>query len=199
MIADTSVVRNFAIAGWADHLRDLGGGVIRVAHGVLGVGPEEPGELDRAREFFERQMTRHPSGSPDYMRALVAESGLSQLIARRPVDLEVVVPNREELQTAIRLQDPDARAWRRGLGMKSRRLDTGEAVSVAIAVARGEPLACDDEDGQIAYRALGGCECLSTLDLVKRAVQAGLVGHNEARAGYERLRTEFRFFGPAWR
>ncbi len=199
MIVDTSVARNFAIAGWTDQLRDLGGGVIRVAQGVLGVGPDEPGELDRVRGFFERQMRLHPAGSPDYTRALIAESGLSDLIARRSRDLKVVVPDLAELGTAIRLQDPEARAWRRSLGMKARRLDAGEAVSVAIAVARGETLGCDDGGGRVAYQALGGPECLSTLDLAKRAVSTGLLPEDQARHGYERLREEFRFFGPAWR
>lgn len=199
MLVDTSVARNFAIAGWIDQLRALGGGIVRVAQGVLGVDPGEPGELDRAREFFERQTRLHPAGSPDYTRALVARIGLEQLIARRSSgDLEVVVPTPQELGTAIQLTEPQHRSWRQTLGMRARRLDAGEGVSIAIAVARKEAFGCDDQDARVAYRALGGIECLSTLDLVRRAVSAGLLSEDMARNGYEQLRSEYRFFGPAW-
>ena len=199
MLVDTSVARNFAIAGWIDELCALSGGVVRVAQGVLGVDPEEPGELDRARVFFERQTRLHPAGSPDYTRALVAQMGLEQLIARTSSGhLEVVVPTPQELRTAVQLTEPGSRSWRQALGMRARRLDAGEAVSIAIAVARGESFGCDDEDACIAYGALGGIECLSTLDLVQRAVTHGLLSEDAARDGYERLRSEYRFFGPTW-
>jgi hypothetical protein len=198
LLVDTSVARNFAILDWREELRSLGGGLIRVAQGVLGVGPEEPGELDGARDFFDRETRRHAAGSPEYTRGLVAAMGLEALIALRSSGLEVVVPSDEELATAIRLQDQGEREWRHGLGLKARRLDAGEAVSVAIAVSRGETLGCDDEDGQIAYRALGGTECRSTLDVVHLAVTTGLVPEDEAREGYEKLRREYRFGGSAW-
>lgn len=86
----------------------------------------------------------------------------------------------------------------KGLGMRARRLDAGETVSVAIAVSRGEAPACDEEDGQLAYQALGGTECRSTLDMVKLAVEQRLLPEDEAREGYERLRREYRFGGPPW-
>lgn len=200
MLVDTSVARNFAIAGWIDELCVLSGGVVRVAQGVLGVDAEEPGELDRARDFFERQTRLHPAGSPGYTHALVAQMRLERLIAKRSSGhLEVVVPTPGELETATRLTDPNHRPWRQTLGMRTRRLDTGEAVSIAIAVARKESFGCDDEDARIAFTALGGIECPSTLDLVIRAVTAGLLSEDVARDGYERLRSDYRFFGPPWR
>lgn len=195
---DTSVARNFAIAGWTDHLVTLSQGAIRVAQGVLGVGPDEPGELDRAREFFERQTREHPPNSHDYTNALTAVIGLEDLISRRSTTLEVVVPTEQELDLAIRLQAREEREWRASLGMRARRLDTGEAVTVAICVSWNEGLGCDDEDGRVAYQALGGQQCLSTLDLLKRAVHGGLLQQDEARAGYEKLRGTYRFFGPPW-
>jgi predicted nucleic acid-binding protein len=198
LLVDTSVARNLAILDWREELRALGGGLIRVAQGVLGVGSEEPGELDGARDFFERETRRHAAGSPEYTRGLVAVMGLEALIASRSSHVEVVVPSPPELNMAIRLQDPEEREWRSSLGMKARRLDAGEAVSVAVAASRGETLGCDDDDGQIAYGALGGRECRSTLDLVKLAVEEGLLPEDEARDGYEKLRREYRFFGPPW-
>lgn len=198
MLVDTSVARNFAIAGWTDVLATLSQGTVRVAHGVLGLGPEEPGELDRARDFFERQTGKHPAGSAEYIHALVALRQLEDLISRRSTVVQVVMPTREELDVAIRLQADDAREWRKGLGMRARRLDAGEAVSVAICVSRNEAFGSDDEDACIAYRALGGGESLSTLDLVRRAVRRGLLPEYEARREYEKLQGTYRFFGPAW-
>lgn len=163
------------------------------------MGPDELGELDRARAFFERQTRLHPTGSPEYTRALLAAMRLEDLISRRPNQVEVVVPTPQEIEVAIRLQDPGERSWRQGLGMKARRLDTGEAVTLAVAVARKETFGCDEEDGRIAFTALGGAECLSTLELARRATERGLLTERQAREGYERLRREFRFFGPAWR
>jgi hypothetical protein len=84
LLVDTSVARNFAVIGWTDHLLRLGEGAIRVAHGVLGVADDEPGELDRAREFFQRQTSLHPAGSPAYGSALTAVTNLDDLIARSP-------------------------------------------------------------------------------------------------------------------
>lgn len=144
MLVDTSVARNFAIAGWIRVLAALSQGTIRVAHGVLGVRPDEPGELDRAKEFFERQIRMHPAGSPEYTHALMAAMKLQELISRRSTDLEVVVPTLAELDLAIRLQTREAREWRRNLGMRARRLDAGEAVSLAICVSRNEAFGCDD-------------------------------------------------------
>lgn len=125
MLLDTSVARNFAIAGWIDELRALSGGVVRVAQGVLGVDPEEPGELDRAKAFFERQTRDHPAGSPDYTRALLAATALGELISRRSTDLKVAMPSHQELKMAIRLTEPDSRPRRQRLGMRARRLDAG--------------------------------------------------------------------------
>ena len=40
--------------------------------------------------------------------------------------------------------------------MRARRLDTGEAVSIGIAVTGGLDCAIDDEQALIAYKALSG-------------------------------------------
>jgi predicted nucleic acid-binding protein len=198
MLADTSVARNFAIAGWTQVLVALSHGKCRVAHGVLGIGPDEIGELDRARDFFERQTRIYPVGSAEYTYALVAVVQLENLISARSTNLEVVSPTDGELALAIRLQATEERAWRRSLGMRARRLDAGEAVSLAICVSRDEEFGCDDEDARIAYQALRGRASYSTLDLVKTAVQNGLLARDEAMTEYEKLRRAYRFFGPPW-
>ncbi|HZV48755.1 MAG TPA: hypothetical protein VFD49_03205 [Candidatus Dormibacteraeota bacterium] len=184
--------------GWIDHLIRLGDGMIRVAHGVLGASHDEPGELDRAREFFQRQTVLHPAGSLAYSSALTAVINLDDLIARRPLQVQILVPTLDELELALRLQAPEEREWRQSLGMKARRLDSGEAVSIAIAVSRKMAFGCDDKDARVAYQALGGCRCLWTLDLICSAMREGLLSKPQARAGYERLRREYRFHAPEW-
>jgi predicted nucleic acid-binding protein len=197
MLHDASVLRNFAILGWASHLVALSGGVIRVAHGILGLDADEVGELDRIRDAFEREL-RASVSSPAGSRLASAVVGLEALTALRGSDLEVVLPTSTELSIAARLQDPEERTWLRSLGVRARRLDAGEAVSVAIATSRGEPFASDDEAARAAYLGLGGAEHLWTLDLVKRAVVDALLPEDEARVGYQALVEHFGFWGPRW-
>ncbi len=48
------------------------------------------------------------------------------------------------------------REWRKTLGLRARRLDAGEAVSIAIANGRGLSFASDDGQALIAYATLTG-------------------------------------------
>ncbi len=82
--------------------------------------------------------------------------------------------------------------------MRARRLDAGEAVSLAICVSRNEAFGCDDKDARIAYQSLEGRECLTTLDLARLGVERGLLSQDQARTEYEKLRSVYRFFGPPW-
>jgi len=61
----------------------------------------------------------------------------------------VVMPDAAETAMALQLSSRDAHhgEWRHSLGLRARRLDTGEAVSIAIAVARGLDFASDDAHG----------------------------------------------------
>jgi hypothetical protein len=130
--------------------------------------------------------------------ALSASQGPEGLLSRRGGDVEVLRLSPEELGLALRLQDRNEREWRRTLGMKARRLDAGEAASIAIAGTRLLPLATDDADGAAAFEALGGREHAWTRDLIKRAVVEGLLPEPEARDGYEKLRSRFAFHAPPW-
>lgn len=82
--------------------------------------------------------------------------------------------------------------------MRARKLDAGEAVSVAIATNRGLAFASDDDEARVAYLALGGTEHRWTLDLFKEAVSQGIVSEVEARSAYLRLLEEFGFWGAEW-
>jgi predicted nucleic acid-binding protein len=198
LLVDTSVARNFGVLDWSDHLVALCGGVIRVAHGVLGLEQSESGELDGIRASIERETRTYRTGSPESSLASAALVGIERLIARRGQDLEVVQPTEEELALAVRLQDSRQSNWLRSLGVRARRLDAGEAVSIAIAVHREQELGSDDSDGRRAYLGLGGTQHWWTLDLVQKAVALDLLPEDVARGGYSALRERHRFWGERW-
>jgi len=197
VLADASVLRNFGILGWADQLVALAGGNVYVAHGVMGVADDEPGELEGIRASIEDESIRNP-GSPAATAATVALVGLDALLNRRSVDVTVLTPTGDELAVAVRLQDREERAWRQALGIRARRLDAGEAVSIAIATNRDFAFASDDDDARVAYMALGGHTHVWTLDLIRKAMRQGLLDDHTARTGYNALRTHYRFWGPPW-
>lgn len=197
MLADASVLRNFAILGWLDQLVALAGGTVYVAHGVVGLADDEPGEIENIRSSFEGESLRHP-GSPAATTATVALVGLDALLGRRSHDITVLSPTVGELAVAVRLQDREERVWRQELGVRARRLDAGEAVSIAIATSRGLAFASDDDDARLAYLALGGPHHAWTLDIIQSAVSNGSLDEASAKAGYEDLRQHYRFWGPPW-
>lgn len=199
MLVDASVARNFAVLDWSDHLAGACGGVVRVAHGVLGLDEGDSGELEGIRASIEREGRMHRAGSPESSLAASALVGLERLIARRGADVEVVQPSGEELALAVRLQDPRERGWLRSLGVRARRLDAGEAVTIAIATEREEEFGSDDDDGRKAYLGLGGGKHWWTLDLIQRAVDLSLLPEDVAREGYRLLCERYRFWGKPWR
>jgi hypothetical protein len=198
LVVDASVVRNFAILGWAPLLVSLAGGILHVAHGVLGLEPDETGEVERIRAAFHNESRQAP-GSPASSAAAAALVGLDAFISRRSSDVVVLSPTRTEVALAVRLQDRREREWRSTLGLRARRLDAGEAVSIAIATTRGMAFASDDDDGRAAYLALGGCRHVWTLDLVQQAVARGLLEDADARDGYRLLCERYRFWGLRWK
>jgi predicted nucleic acid-binding protein len=197
VLADASVARNFAVLGWVDELVALAGGTLHIAHGVLGLDPDETGEIERIRAAFEEESIRVP-GSPAASVATAALVGVDNLIERRCQDVIVVQPTEAEIAIAVRLQDPKERHWRKSLGVRARRLDAGEAVSIGIATARAMAFATDDDDGRAAYLALGGTKHLWTLDLLQETVAQGLRADAEAREGYRILCERYRFWGRPW-
>jgi hypothetical protein len=197
LLADASVARNFAVLGWIDELVALAGGTLYVAHGVLGIDPNEVGEIERIRAAFDNESMRSP-GSPEASAATAALVGLDDLLRRRSNDVTVLVPAEAEMAVAVRLQDPKEGTWRQSLGVRARRLDAGEAASIAIATARDLPFASDDDDGRAAYQALGGTKHFWTLDLVQEAAAQGLLGDADAREGYRMLCERYLFWGQPW-
>jgi hypothetical protein len=183
--------------GWVDELIALAGGTVFLAHGVLGLGPDEVGEIERIRAAFDNESMRSP-GSPAASAATAALVGLDDLIRRRCSDVTVLVPTAAETAVAVRLQDPKEGTWRQSLGVRARRLDAGEAVSIGIATARGLTFASDDDEGRAAYLALGGTKHLWTLDLVQEAAAQGLLAEADAREGYRMLCERYLFWGQPW-
>src|ERR1039457_2801377 len=151
MLLDASVARSIAVLGWVHELAEAVGGSVRLAHGVLGADQEEPCELRRIRDALQREAnTSHP-GSGRYSKALTAVHGLDALLNFGPPRVTLLIPAADECTMTARLTclEADEREWRRELGLRARRLDVGEAVSIGIAVKRGLEFASDDEQALI--------------------------------------------------
>lgn len=187
MLLDASVARSVAVLGWIDEAAQAVGGSLLVAHGILGAYPDEPCELRRIRDGLQREVDASPPGSGRYSKAVAALSGLDTLISMGPPRVTLMMPDAEATALALRLtsMDDKERAWRRGLGMRARRLDMGEAVSIGIAVTGGLDCAIDDEQALIAYKALSGRQEVRTRDVFKLLVTQGLI---EEAVGGDRYR-----------
>ncbi len=200
MLIDASVARSMAVLGWTDLLRRAMGGAVYVAHGVL-AEPDEPSELRGIRDALRREADTSRPGSGRHSRSLAAALDIDRLLGPPP-QITLLFPDKDEALMAARLvsTDPAARAWRRSLGLRARRLDAGEAVSIAIASERGLTFASDDAQALIAYTSLTGRPPVRTLDLIRLLVRRGLLDEAAARAGYRLLREDDLHLlgGPEW-
>src|SRR5215475_5192085 len=169
MLIDASVARSVAVLGWVDHLAKAVGGSLSIAHGVLGIDPDEPSELRGIRDALQREVGASPHGSGRYRTADAAAHGLDVLLSLGPPTIRLLIPDSDEVRLAARLTSRDAgdREWRRGLGLRARRLDAGEAVSIAIAHVRGIEFVSDDGQALVAYTALTGLPPVRTRDIIQ--------------------------------
>ncbi len=202
MLVDASVARSFGVLGWASQLVHLAGGTVLVADGVHGENPEDPSELRLVRNALQRAADRAAPGSGLARRALAAVHGLDLLLALGLPELVVVALDAEELHLAVRLQSlrEEDREWRRALGARARRLDAGESASIAIAAGRSLAFASDDEDALTVWEALTRTPGRRTRDLLRKLVNEGGVGEQDARAAYRLLQTDdlHNLGGPPW-
>jgi hypothetical protein len=203
MLLDASVARSVAVLGWIDEAARAVGGSLRLAHGVLGADPDEPCEMRSIRDGLQRQVDASRAGSGRYSKAVAAMLGLDTLIGMGPPRVIVMTPDAEATALAVRLMsmEDDARAWRREeLGMRARRLDAGEAVSIGIAVTSGLDCALDEEQGLIAYKALTGRPEVRTRDVIKLLVEQGLIEEAVGRERYRFLQVDDLHLlgGPEW-
>lgn len=202
MLLDASAARSIAVLDWVNPLAQAVGGSLQVAHGVLGADPDEPCELRRIRDALQREVNTSQPGSGRYSRALAAVSGINKLLGLGAPTITLMIPNADELRMILRLTSraDDQREWRRGLGLRARRLDSGEAVSIAIAQARGLDFVSDDEQALIAYAALTGRPPIRTRDIIRLIVDKGIIEEAEGRSGYRMLREDELHLlgGPEW-
>jgi hypothetical protein len=202
MLVDSSVARSFATIGWVHHLIQLCRGRILVADGVHSQQPGEPSELRNIRNALQRQADQADAGSGLASRAVAAVHGLDQLLALTPNELTVVTLSHDEFEFAVRLQSrrQEDREWRRSLGARARRLDTGESASIAIAARRSLAFASDDEDALTLWNALTRSTGNRTRDLLWHLVTNGTINEADARAAYHRLQTDdlHNLGGPPW-
>jgi len=202
MIVDASVARSFGVVGWSDPLVRVAGGCIRVAAGVHSQDEDGPSELRNIRAALQRQAEEAGLGSGTASRALAAVSGLDQLLGLPAAHLEVLTLDEEELSLAVRLQSrlPEDREWRRSLGAHARRLDAGEAASIAIASHRSLEFASDDQDALDIWAGLTLTMALRTRDLFKQLTAKGVVSEAEGHATYDLLQFDdlHNLAGPPW-
>ena len=162
----------------------------------------EPSELRNIRDALLRQAQDAGLGSGLSSRALAAAQGLDELLAQDPAKLTVLRLEPAELQVAVRLQSrrPDDRDWRHSMGARSRRLDVGEAASIAIAANRSQAFASDDEDALVLWHYLTGTSGLRTRDLLLQLADADFVSHDDTRYCYKLLQTDdlHNLGGPPW-
>jgi hypothetical protein len=135
MLVDASVARSIAVLGWVDHLEQALDGKLRIAHGVL-AEPDEPSELRRIRDALQREANLSHPGSGRHSKAVAAAHDIDRLLGPPP-RITLAFPDVDEARMVARLtsSDPEQRAWRSTLGLRARRLDTGEAVSIAMGAA----------------------------------------------------------------
>jgi hypothetical protein len=202
VLLDATVARSIAMLGWVDQLATAAGGSLVLAHGVLSADPQEPSELRGIRDALQREVQHAVAGSGRQSKAISAVQRMDCFLAMRPPTVVVLMPDREELATAVRLssRDVDHRQWRTKLGLTARRLDAGEAISIAIAVARDIDFASDDEQALVAYTALADRPPIRSRDAIKLLVTRGLVEEPAGRDGYGFLQEDELHLlgGPAW-
>lgn len=200
MILDASVARSIAVLGWVAHLEQALDGALHIAHGVL-AEPNEQSELRRIRDALQREASVSQPGSGRHSKAVAAALDIDRLLGPPP-RIALLFPDADEVRMAARLisTDPDQREWRRTLGMRARRLDAGEAVSIAIAHARGLDFASDDGQAPVAYSALTGRSAVRTRDAIRLLVGQGLIEEGVGRNGYQFLRENDLHLlgGPDW-
>lgn len=186
--------------GWVEHLKRVEGEALCIAHGVL-AEPDEHSELRGIRDALQREARLSNAGSGRCSKALAAALDIDGLLGPPPA-IPLAIPDVDEMRMAVRLNSPDPcqREWRRVLGLRARRLDAGEAVSIAIAQARGLDFASDDEQALVAYTALTGRPGLRTRDVIQLLVGHGAIEECVGRQGYQLLRGDDLHLlgGPDW-
>src|SRR5262249_32651175 len=100
MLIDASVARSVAVLGWVDQLAKAVGGSLSIAHGVLGVGPDEPSELRGIRDALQREIGASRCGSGRYSKAAAAAHGLDVLLSLGPPTITLLIPDSDEVQFA---------------------------------------------------------------------------------------------------
>ena len=196
-LLDTSIIHNFALMDCAEVLLDLCGGRIMLAHGIVGLDDEDEQEIEKLRSSFMRRGIDSGGGSREQSRYLAAAGHIDRLLSARGDRLQVHVLNEDEVRQALELQTPDS-ARKAAFGLKALQLGAGESACIAAGIYLRHPLATDDDDARKTYLGLGGVAHFWTRDLVKMAVERGLLAEAEAKREYEALITRYRFFGIPW-
>lgn len=191
-ISDATALRYFALADRTDLLVASAGGRLVVPRQVLDPaedpnGPEEfLSELGRsARYWSKRPLRKEPSAMRRY-------SLLASLRSRVDLQIADLAPNEQGAYATLM-----SRRFAREIGLRGP-LASGEAAVIALAERRDCVAIIDEADGRKALsRRAPNVAIMTTLDVLKRAVEMDLVPEVDGRELYQWMRDE-SYWGPDW-
>ena len=154
--------------------------------------PPDGGELRRITSTIRGEVERLQHGSSASSLWSEALYGLDNLIVEL-TRRTVLRPTDQEMDLAGRLASKNdaALAWRHEHGIGVRRIDSGEAVCLAVAMMRTFGFATDDRPAAAAFDSLTGRSARSSFDALDHLHAQGLV--NDVEGAEQRL---VRLRGP---
>ncbi len=161
-------------------------GVLGLGPALLGVwacitidtifDPPDGGELGGIASTIRGELTRLQHGSSASSLWNEGLDALDELIAQltsqtivRPTDAET------DLAVLLASKHDDARSWRHEQGIGARRIDTGEAVCIAVAMSRSFEFATDDRPAAAAFESLSGRTARDSFDVLDELGALGFV------------------------
>ena len=169
VVIDATVYRSMGVLG-------LGPALFDVWVCITIFDPPDGGELGGIVSTIRGELTRLQHGSSASSLWNEGLDGLDQLIAQL-TSHTIVRPTAAETDLAMLLasKHDDARAWRHEQGIGARRIDTGEAVCIAVAMSRIFEFATDDRPAAAAFESLSGRTARSTFDVLDELCARGVV------------------------
>lgn len=181
VIIDATVYRSMGVLGLGSALLDIW---TCVTIDTI-FDPPDGGELGGIASSIRGEVERLQHGSASsslWSEALDGLDSLATQLAGRPI----LRPTDDETDLAQLLasKNDTARSWRLERGIGVRRIDTGEAVCIAVAMSRGLRFATDDRPAAAAFELLTSATALSSFDALDQMHILGLldsVEHVEQR------------------
>lgn len=142
--------------------------------------PPDGGEIGRIAAAIRRETSTLQHGSAASSLWGAATDQLASLILLL-AQVDVVPPSdsEDELATNLASKSDISRAWRQTLGIGARRIDSGEAACLAVAITRSYDFATDDRPAAGAFTAMTGQKPRTTFDALDEFAAAGRLNNLE--------------------